>query len=171
MYSGGRIAVLTQKGDTKRPPPYRGLTWGDRPIEAGSRKALPGVLGVRFSGDTGRITKALFGLRAAGANTLMKAYHHVWSRGTGCLASYKVGFVLWLSCCAWISPACRTLGGPYFLFCYVPRRLSLLGLSAVHMQRDAVLLIHHKCAGGTSEARSRKGCTVHTLVIECTTVL
>lgn len=26
---------------------------GGRPIEAGSRKALPGVLGVRFSGDTG----------------------------------------------------------------------------------------------------------------------
>lgn len=56
---------------------------GDRPNEAGSRKALPGVLGVRFSGDTGSNHRGLFGLRAAGANTLMKAYHF-WSRGTGC---------------------------------------------------------------------------------------
>lgn len=54
---------------------------GDRPNEAGSWKALSGVLGVRFSGHTGRIPR-LFGLRAAGANTLLKAYH-VWSRGTG----------------------------------------------------------------------------------------
>lgn len=61
---------------------------GDRPNEAGSRKALPGVLGVRFSGDTGSNHRGLFGLRAAGANTLMKAYH-VWSKGKECLSPLR----------------------------------------------------------------------------------
>ena len=77
----GRICIAVEgppclhiMGDTKWLHPLQRSHMGDRPNEAGSRKALSGVLGVRFSGDTGRIPRP-FGLRAMGANTLMKAYH------------------------------------------------------------------------------------------------
>lgn len=109
-----------------------------------------------FGGHGSNHTEAFLAYGRRAQTRSMKAYHHVWSRGTGCLASYKVGFVLWLSCCAWISPACRTLGGSCFLLFFFVMALGAcpsLVLSAVHMQRDAVLLIYYNRAGGTSEAR------------------
>lgn len=127
---------------------------GGRSIEAGSRKALPGVLGVRFSGDTGLNHQGLFGLlRAAGANTPhMKAYH-VWSRGTACLASYKVGFVLLAILLCLDLARLSKIGGfgsfssLCFLFLFlgacpsffVSRRLSAKRCDPHH-------IIHHNCA-------------------------
>lgn len=169
--SSGRIAALTQRGDTKRRPPLQRSQMGGRPIEAGSRKALPGVLGVRFSGDTGSNHQGLFGLlRAAGANTPhMKAYH-VWSRGTACLASYKVGFVLLaILLCLDLARLSKIGGGFFFLhfvFVLVPRCLSLLLFRAVHLRRDANP--HHSSqlppVGKHMRRRVETGCTVYTLL-------
>lgn len=126
---------------------------GGRPIEAGSRKALPGVLGVRFSGDTGLNHQTFFGLlRAAGANTPhMKAYH-VWSRGTACLASYKVGFVLLaILLCLDLAPLSKIGGFGSFsslcsLFCSSVPVPPFVSRRPFAEKCDPHHIIHHNCA-------------------------